>query len=107
MTDGPMPPADIVRAIRAAGGMSMMQAKAAMQLADARFGGDYVLTALMHDAHGLAVNVGSRNPAVSDAEARMAWDVAMARSRRDAMTGDAWDALRRISKSIHQGEPRR
>lgn len=91
-------PIDIIRAIRADVGISMMDAKAAMQKADERFGGDYLLAALMRHAHGFAINVRSRDPEVSPAAAREDWDLRHALTSRDGSQSDERAALKRLCR---------
>lgn len=91
--------ADLVHLMRDASGLGMMRCKEAADMAATRLDGDFALALLIVDAHSLAVNVRSRDPAVADAEARWRWDLAHARARRAhiASHSPAWARLVSLS----------
>lgn len=87
--------ADLVRLMNAASGLGMMDCKAAAERAVAELDGDYVVALLARHAHGFAVMIRSRDPAVSDAQARTRWDLDHALGEREARVsgGGAWERL--------------
>jgi hypothetical protein len=101
MTDARPVPGDaqLVRLMREASGMGMMDCKAVLGVARRDYGGDLVLALLARDANALAVNIRSRDPVVSDAEARRRWNEGRARGRRADVVarGGAWAELDRLS----------
>lgn len=103
--DVTMGDADLIRLMREASGCSMTDCKASLELARKELDGDIVVALLMRNAATLAVKIGSRDPDVSDAEARRRWDEAHARGRREAVVerGGAWTELDLISARSAKG----
>lgn len=96
--------AAIVHLMRECSGMGMMDCKAAAVFADERLGGDYVTALLMADANKLAVNIRSRDPAVSDKHARLRWNFAHAVGLRDSkISSPDWSRLAEINGPFFEG----
>lgn len=91
--------ASLVKLMREAGGVSMPRAHEIAKDAAANLSSDFVLALLAADAHGLAVNIRSRDPAVTDQQARRGWDLQRAVSQRSERirSSDAWARLDRLS----------
>ena len=91
--------AHVVKLMREASGFGMMDCKAALAEARTHHGGDLVVALLARHANQYAVNIRSRDPAVSDAEARRRWNLAHAiGSRADTVArGGAWAELDRLT----------
>lgn len=91
--------AELVHTMREASGIGMMDCKAAAELALKDLHCDFVLALRMRHYHALAVNIGSRDPAVSPARARRQWDAANALGDRDDLVAkhDAWRRLDAMS----------
>ena len=95
----------IIRLMREASGMGMMDCKNAFEDARDNLDGDLVVALLVRDAHGLAVNVRSRDPQGDHVAARRRWDIGQATGGRAAAVarGGAWAELDRLSTRSQNG----
>lgn len=88
----------LIHLMREASGFGMMDCKAALAEARQNHDGDMVLALLCRRANQFAVRVGSRDPAVSDSEARRRSNLGHALGDRERMVGQggAWAELDRL-----------
>jgi hypothetical protein len=86
--------AAIVHQMREASGLGMQTCREAAIHAETHLGGDVVLALIYADVNAFAVSIKSRDPAVSDADARRAHMLALAENRRaDMLRQPAWALL--------------
>jgi len=89
--------APLVHLMREISGCGMMDCKAAAEEAIARYDADFVLAVGILNAKAYAVMIRSRDPDVTDAEARRRWNVADAMGRRRHFA-ESTDAGRRLDE---------
>lgn len=87
--------AELVYLMREASGMGMMECKDAAVYAIDKLNGDFALALLMRSANGYAVMIKSRDPKVTNKQARDRWNLGHALGLREdiAETSDAWRRL--------------
>lgn len=90
----------LAHAIRAASGLGLSDVGGIMHDAQTSLGGDHVLAALARHAHGFAISVGSIDPAMTQEEARRAWDLRWAASARGSQPPGHWDEVERLSAEM-------
>ncbi len=91
--------AHIIRLMREASGLGMADCRAALLYAETHLQGDFVLALLVRDAASFAIGIRSRDPAISDREARARWNLDHARRRRDSIAASTedWKTLDALS----------